>query len=153
MVSGAFSTFPIGAALAVYLVDVFEDSLDRLRADGIIVLDSTAYIRGTLHWTKYMTDLLYDIYMATGQRCIAVALGGMSFVGSLDRFLVLLKPLLLLLVSFQTLRQYAGIKFRYVCTVQSCLVYSRVRISLDAGRRMARNDDCREQRFWGVPTL
>ena len=85
MVSAAASTFAIGAALAVYPADVFEDPPERLRADGIIVLDSTAYIHGTLHWTKYMTDLLYDIYKATGQRCLAVALGGMSFAGSVAK--------------------------------------------------------------------
>ena len=51
-----------------------------LRADGIIVLDSGAYIRGARHWTEYMAELLFHIYVATGQRCIAVAQGGLSFV-------------------------------------------------------------------------
>ena len=51
-----------------------------LRVDGIIVLDSGAYIRGAHRWTEYMAELLFHIYVATGQRCIAVAQGGLSFV-------------------------------------------------------------------------
>ena len=74
-VSVAFSTLQVGTALAVYLL---ADS--GLRADGIIVLDSGAYIRGVCHWTEYMAELLFHIYVTTGQRCIAVAQGGLSFV-------------------------------------------------------------------------
>ena len=79
-VSLAFSTFQVGAAVAVYLVDVVGGLGRGLRADGIIVLDSGAYIRGARHWTEYMAELLFHIYVATGQRCIAVAQGGVSFV-------------------------------------------------------------------------
>ena len=80
-VSVAFSTVQVGAALAVYLLDVVGDLACRgLRADGIIVLDSGAKIRGARHWTEYMAELLFHIYVATGQRCIAVAQGGLSFV-------------------------------------------------------------------------
>ena len=51
-VSVAFSTLQVGAALAVYLLDVVGDLAGSgLRADGIIVLDSGAYIRGARHWT------------------------------------------------------------------------------------------------------
>jgi hypothetical protein len=80
-VSVAFSAFQGGAALAVYLLDVVADLAGMaLRADGIIVLDSGAYIRGACHWTEYMAELLFHIYVATGQRCIAVAQGGLSLV-------------------------------------------------------------------------
>ena len=49
-VSVALSTLQVGAALAVYLLDVVGDLAGSgLRADGIIVLDSGAYIRGTRH--------------------------------------------------------------------------------------------------------
>ena len=78
-----FSTVQVGAALAVYLLDVVGDLAFRgLRADGIIVLDSGAKIRGARHWTEYMAEpeLFFHIYVATGQRCIAVAQGGLSFV-------------------------------------------------------------------------
>ena len=79
--SVSFSTFQVGNALAVYLLDVMVDFAGTgFRADGIIVLDSGAYIHGTLHWTEYMAELLFHIYVATGQRCIAVAQGGLSFV-------------------------------------------------------------------------
>ena len=80
-VSVAFSTVQVGAALAVYLLDVVGDLAGRgLRPDGIIVLDSGAYIRGARHWTEYMAELLFHIYVSTGQRCIAVAQGGLTFV-------------------------------------------------------------------------
>ena len=74
-VSVAFSTLQVGTALAVYLL-----AHSGLRADGIIVLDSGAYIRGVCHWTEYMAELLFHIYVTTGQRCIAVAQGGLSLV-------------------------------------------------------------------------
>ena len=78
-VSVAFSTLQVGAAVAVYLLDVFGDAAPS-RVDGIIVLDSGAKIRGVRHWTEYMAELLFHIHVATGQRCIAVAQGGLSFV-------------------------------------------------------------------------
>ena len=85
-VSVAFSTLQVGAALAVYLLDVVGDLAGSgLRADGIIVLDSGAYIRGTRHWTEYMAELLFHIYVSTGQRCIAVAQSGLSFVEDYGR--------------------------------------------------------------------
>ena len=76
MVTSSFATMQLGVALAVYLLDLAGD----LRADGIIVLDSGGKVRGTQHWTEYMAQLLFYIYVATGQRCIAVVQGGLSFV-------------------------------------------------------------------------
>ena len=81
-VSVAYSTVQLGAALAVLVrYPVLGDLAGRSKlSDGIIVLDSGAYIRGARHWTEYMAELLFNIYVATGQRCIAVAQGGLSFV-------------------------------------------------------------------------
>jgi len=79
--SVSFATFYVGNAVAVYLVDPAVDFADPgLRADGIIVLDSAAYIHGPLHWTEYMAQILSYIRKATGQRCIAVAQGGLCLV-------------------------------------------------------------------------
>ena len=75
-VSVAFSIFQVGAALAVYL----PDTGSGIRADGIIVLDSGAYIHGARQWTEYVAEILFHIYVATGQRCIAVVQGGLSIV-------------------------------------------------------------------------
>ena len=80
LVSAAYSTFAVGTALAVYPLDVFRRD-SRILADGIIVLDSVAYIKGTCHWTYYVAQLLLHMYVTTGQRCIAVAKWGISFVG------------------------------------------------------------------------
>ena len=81
-VSVAYSTVQLGAALAVLVrYPVLGDLAGRSKlSDGIIVLDSGAYIRGARHWTEYMAELLFHIYVSTGQRCIAVAQGGLSFV-------------------------------------------------------------------------
>ena len=83
MATISFATVQVGAALAVYLLDVVGDLAggDAI-VDGIIVLDSGAYIRGVRHWTEYIAEILFDTFLATGQRCIAVAQGGLSFVAN-----------------------------------------------------------------------
>ena len=69
-VSVAYSTVQLGAALAVLVrYPVLGDLAGRSKlSDGIIVLDSGAYIRGARHWTEYMAELLFHIYVSTGQR-------------------------------------------------------------------------------------
>ena len=75
-----YSTLRVGLATAVFLLP------DRVLkfptgADGIIVIDSGAYIRGPYHWQEYVATLLSRVLHTTGQYCIAVCLGGLRFVG------------------------------------------------------------------------
>ena len=75
-----YSTHPVGIATALYLLP---DRVDRLStwADGIIIIDSGAFIKGPLYWQEYVAILLSRIHHATGRYCIAVCLGGLRFVG------------------------------------------------------------------------
>ena len=75
-----YSTLSVGLATAVFLLP---DRIFRLPtwADGIIVMDSGAYIKGPYYWQEYVATLLSRVHENTGQYCIAVCLGGLRFAG------------------------------------------------------------------------
>ena len=76
-----YATIRVGTALAVSLVHSSEDlSVRPFPSDGILIMDSCAYIEGPLHWTAYVVELLLYVYSTTGQRCTAVCQGGLTFV-------------------------------------------------------------------------
>ena len=75
-----YSTHHVGLATAVHLLP---HRINRYPtwADGIIIIDSGAYVKGPLYWQEYVAILLSRIVHATGRYCIAVCLGGLRFVG------------------------------------------------------------------------
>ena len=48
--------------------------------DGILVLDSFAFIDGINDWKHYVAHLLQNMYESTGQRCAVVAQGSITFL-------------------------------------------------------------------------
>ena len=85
MVTYPFGLYAWGVAQALVWLNDMEDALlgAKLRPPGIIVGDSTAFVRGAEHWTVYMQDVLQAVYERTGHKCILVACGGLAFYNTL----------------------------------------------------------------------
>ena len=75
-----YATHHIGLSTAVHLLP---NRINRYPtwADGILIMDSGAFIKGPLSWHQYVAILLSRIFHSTGRYCIAVCLGGLTFAG------------------------------------------------------------------------